>query len=161
MIRARLTAAIAATLLILAAAPGAAQAAELPDVHPDVAYALAAEPGGIATSYNTAEWPELGMKITVPSTTQRTVTALAAVGSCATGYICAYSGASLSGTRLQWSTCGSKSTTALGSVGSIANGRSSGTLQARQGTTVRASAGASSYANVSASYRTAISNVYC
>lgn len=145
-----------ATVVILVATPGIAQAAEAPTVHPEVAYALAAEPGGIATSYTTAEWPDTGATLTV----SRGFTTFA-VGSCPTGYICAYSGASQSATRLQWSTCGSKSTAALPTVGSIANARSAGTLQARQGATLRASAGAGSYANVPVNYRYDITNVYC
>lgn len=122
-------------------------------VHPDVAYALAVEPGGVPMSYSSASWPELGMRIDVPMGR--------AVGTCATGSICAFSTSGLGGTKLSWTTCGSKSTAALSQVGSIGNARSSGTLQARQGATVRASASANSQANVPIAYWPSITNIFC
>jgi hypothetical protein len=149
-----LAAAALALALALAASPLAAHAEEAA-VHPDVAYALAAEPGGVATSYYSAEWPKLGMTLEVAA-----VSAFS-VGTCATGSICAYSEGAMAGVKLSWTTCGSKSTAALDTVGSIANARSTGTLTARQGTTVRATAAANAYANVPLSYRSLITNVYC
>lgn len=143
---------VAAALLVLGAGT-AAVAAEPESFHPDVQYALAAEPGGIATSYTTAVWPALGMSLTV--STNR------AVGACPTGYICAYSGAAQAGTELRWNSCGSKSTAGIGSVGSISNARASGTLQARQGTTVLASAVAGATTTVGAANRLLITNVFC
>lgn len=142
-------------VLVLNVSAGAAATEHREPVHPDVAYALAAEPGGVATSYTTAEWAATGMKLEVPTVTAR------AVGSCATGSICAFSGTGIGGTKLSWSTCGSKSTSALERVGSIANARSSGSLQARQGTTVRASVGSNAYTNVAVGYQTAITNIFC
>ncbi|WP_309102700.1 hypothetical protein [Microbacterium sp.] len=145
----------------LAGTPSAVAATQAPaeDPHPAVKYALAAEPGGIAVTETSGFWPELGMRLNVlPSEPQ--AAAVLAVGDCATGAICAYSAAGQAGVKLTWSSCGSKSTAALGIVGSIANGRS-GTLSARQGTTVRASAGSNSYANVPVSFRASITNVYC
>lgn len=139
---------------LMAAAPMAAVATdEASRVHPDVAYALAVEPGGVAMSYSSAAWPELGMRMDVPVGR--------AVGTCATGSICAFSTSGLGGTKLSWTTCGSKSTAALSQVGSIANARSSGTLQARQATTVRASASANSQANVPIAYWPSITNIFC
>lgn len=131
----------------------AAQAAEEPDVHPDVAFALAAVPGGVVVDWHTAVWPETGMLIEVPGGFS--------VGSCATGAICAYSSAGIAGTKLSWTTCGTKSTAALSTVGSIANARSSGTLRALEGATSRASAAAGTYANVPISYRSLITSVSC
>lgn len=154
MIRTKL-AAVAAAFLLLLGTPSIAHATATDDVHPDVAYALDAEPGGVATGYFTAEWPELGMTLTVPGI-QR-----ASVGNCASGRICAFERAGLTGTMLSWTTCGAKSTAALPAVGSIANARSSGTLVARQGTTTRASASANSSATVPVTYRTAITSVSC
>lgn len=157
MIRTLATLALA---LGLAGSPTAVAAAQAPaeTLHPAVEYALAAEPGGFAVTETSALWPELGMRLDV----LEAGSALGrAVGDCATGSICAYSAAGQAGVKLTWSSCGSKSTSALGTVGSIANGRSSGTLSARQASTVRASAGANSYANVPVSYRSSITNVYC
>lgn len=144
-----------ATVLVLSAAAPAAVADEASDLHPDVEYALANQPGGYATSFGSAVWPALGMELEVVSDYAR------AVGTCATGSICAYSSSGLGGTKLSWTTCGSKSTAALSTVGSIANARTSGTLQARQGATVRASAGANSQANVPVAYWSSITNVFC
>lgn len=146
-------AAVAIAALLALASPVPAHAEDATDVHPDIAYALEAEPGGVATGYGSARWRHLGMEMTVPVTRS--------VGSCPTGYICAYYGASQSGAQLQWSTCGSKSTAALSAVGSIANARASGVLYAREGTTVRASANAGTTANVPVAYRPLITNVYC
>lgn len=130
----------------------AAHATE-PDVHPDVAYALATVPGGVVVDWLTAEWPATGMRIEAQGGFS--------VGSCATGAICAYSSASLAGTKLSWTSCGMKSTAALSSVGSIANARTGGTLRALQGTTSRATAAAGASANVAVSYRALITNVSC
>jgi hypothetical protein len=146
------------TVALVLAAPLAGSADERA-VHPDVAYALAAEPGGVVLSYTAAEWPDLGMRI--DAATSASGVGPQAVGTCATGSICAYSSTGISGTKLSWTTCGSKSTAALAQVGSIANARSSGTLQARQGTTVRASASANAYANVAVAYQASITNVFC
>lgn len=144
-----------AALLTLSTAPAPAARADVMLVHPEVAYALLAEPGGVATSWSTAEWPALDMTLTVSGIGARSV------GSCATGAVCAYSEPGQGGSKLQWTSCGSKSTAALALVGSIANARSSGTLQARQGTTVRASATAGTAATVPIAYRALITNVYC
>jgi hypothetical protein len=147
---------LAASILAIAlvASPLVAHADE-PDVHPAVAYALNAQPGGVATSYYSAEWPKLDMTLDVAWASTF------AVGTCATGTICAYSEGAMAGVKLSWTTCGSKSTAALSTVGSIANARTSGTLTARQSTTVRATAAANSYANVPLSYRSLITSVYC
>lgn len=123
------------------------------DVHPDVAYALSVQPGGVATSYWSAVWVDAGMRLDVPSAR--------AVGTCATGSVCAFSAGALAGTKLSWTTCGSHSTAALAQVGSIANARASGTLQARQATTVRASAGPNAWASVPFTYWTYITSISC
>lgn len=144
-----LLAAVALTATIFAAP--AANASEITPDH-QIEYALKQVPGGYATSDHTAYWPKTGMEMT---------SSLAilpfAVGSCATGSICAYSGYSLTGSKLSWTSCSTFSTAALPSVGSIANARSSGTLRARNGTTVVATAGAGGQANV----WSAVTNVQC
>lgn len=113
-------------------------------LHPDIEYALAQEPGGVVVNDTTVLWPELGMTLQV----QDVGFGIRAVGSCATGRVCAYRSANLTGSMLSWTSCGTFSTSALAGVGSIANARSSGTLQARNGTTVLATAGANGSANV-------------
>ncbi|MDU0367867.1 peptidase inhibitor family I36 protein [Microbacterium sp. KSW4-17] len=114
------------------------------DLHPDIAAALAAIPGGVVVDARHAVWPELDMSVDVPADDDK------AVGSCATGNVCAFSGTGLSGTRVSWSTCG---TYAPGiTVRSIANARSAGYAQARTSAgAVLATAIAGSSANVSGS----------
>lgn len=142
--------ALATTALLTLGAVAPAHADE--GLHPDVVYALDAVPGGVVVDSRNAVWPELGMEITVPSPFLR------AVGSCATGTYCAYSEPNRGGTRLSFSICTVVSTAGLSTVRSIANARSSGTVQARAGSgTVLASAGAGATANVTG----AVSNLRC
>lgn len=145
---------LALTLTMVFGGASVASADEQPEVHPDIAYALQLEPGGVVVDYLTAEWPAAGMRMEAAG-------GLFAVGSCSTGSICAYALAGQAGTKLSWTTCGTKSTAALSTVGSIANARTSGTLTALQGSTARVSVGAGSYANVPLAYRTLISSVSC
>ncbi|MER7446498.1 peptidase inhibitor family I36 protein [Microbacterium sp. NPDC097977] len=110
-------------------------------MHPDVAYALSAVPGGSVIDSHTVVWPDLNMTLSVVVPFSR-----AAVGSCASGQFCAYSGANLSGSKLTWSGCTEVSTAALSKVGSIANARSSGIVRAHSAagvTLASASAGKS------------------
>lgn len=135
-------AALAATLLLVAT-PTATQAST-GELHPDVAYALEALPGGVAISTHEVVWPELGMELTASSRFARSV------GSCATGSYCAYSGSGLGGTRLSFTICTAVSTAPLQTVRSIANARSSGKVQARNAAgQVLATAYANGSANVS------------
>jgi hypothetical protein len=150
VIRKRLALLVAA-LLVAAGALLPAAAATAEPLHPSIRYALAAEPGGVVIDDSTVYWPEIGMTLIVPR-----MSALS-VGPCSTGRICAFQSSNLGGAYLSWASCGTYSTAALPAVGSIANARSSGTLQARNGTTVVASAGANSWANVFAT----VTNVRC
>ncbi|WP_120494701.1 peptidase inhibitor family I36 protein [Microbacterium phyllosphaerae] len=109
--------------LALALVPAAANASD--ELHPDVEYALETVPGGIALSDTEVLWPALGMLLEAEIGPAR------AVGSCATGMYCAFTGSNLSGTRLSFTVCTNVSTAALQNVGSIANGRSSGLVRAR------------------------------
>lgn len=141
----------AVTLAFVAIAAPAAQASTFtPDSQ--IQYALEHEPGGYATSAHSAYWPETGMTMT-----SGLGISTFAVGSCATGAICAYSGYSLTGSKLSWTACATFSTSALPMVRSIANARSSGTLRARNVTTVVATTGPGGQANVS----TTVTNVQC
>lgn len=106
-----------------AATTAATQTAD--DGSSDLDYALETVPGGIALSERHAVWPALGMTLTVGSPMARSV------GSCATGTFCAYSGGGLSGTKLAFTICTNVSTAALRAVGSIANGRVSGKVHAK------------------------------
>jgi hypothetical protein len=154
----RYVVAITAATITLATASTASAATDPTTgivIDDEVAYALEMEPGGYATGEHTAYWPDLSM--TLESSQAHAATPRAAVGSCASGSVCAYSGYGLAGSKLSWTTCGSHPTTALSSVKSIANARSSGTLQARNGTTVVASASAGGQANVTQP----VTNVYC
>jgi hypothetical protein len=138
----------AAVVALAFAAPTVANADEL---NPKIAYALAAVPGGHAVGPMEAVWPSLGMELIVPGVNTRSIT-IESVGSCPTGDTCAFSNSSLGGARLSWSSCGGPySTAALGSVGSIADARSSGSFQALNGSTVVAGTSAGSWTNVSGS----------
>lgn len=140
--------AVAAIALLTLSGPTAAQAAEA-DLHPDVEYAIDAVPGGTVIDEYTVVWPDLDMELSVPSPFAR------AVGSCATGQFCAYSGADGSGTRLSFGVCGVVSTSALPVVASVANARSSGNVQARTSAgAVVGTASAGTRVNVSGSVST-------
>lgn len=104
-------------------------------------------PGGIVIDGNHAVWPELGMTLTVPSRGE--VGLRAAVGACATGQVCAFTGGSVTGAKLSWTTCSTHTIPSSFVTRSIADARSSGSLQARNGSTVLATAPANGWANVS------------
>jgi hypothetical protein len=77
--------------------------------------------------------------------------ARAAVGNCASGKICAYSGSSMTLSKLSFSTCsGANSVAALGAVRSIANARSSGSAYGYNGATKVVTVSADSYKNTTA-----------
>jgi hypothetical protein len=78
------------------------------------------------------------------------------VGSCATGAVCAFSGLNGGGSQLSWSTCSTFTISAF-TVRSIADAHSTGYLQARNGSTVVATA----YAGASANVYAAVTNVRC
>jgi len=116
------------------------------DVDPQVARMLEEVPGGVLVDAKHAVWPELHMELIVPSSASSL--ARAAVGSCATGLICLYDGYSLSGTKLTFGTCGISTVPSSFATRSLANARSSGYTQARNGTTVLATASAGGWTNV-------------
>jgi hypothetical protein len=141
----------AAGVLALMALGAGAPPAAADDLSPELSYALAAVPGGEVVDAGTAYWPDLGMTLTVPSpdATSRSSRIAGAIGSCPNGSVCAFKGSGLTGARLSWTTCTTHSTAALGSPPrSIADARSTGYLQARNGTTVVATAFAQSWNNV-------------
>lgn len=91
-------------------------------------------PGGVQTAPNEITWGSGETILTL--TSDETATAASrgdtlsrSVGSCSTGYYCAFSGNNLSGSKLSFSLCNTThSTAALGGVRSIANARSFGTV---------------------------------
>lgn len=123
------------------------------DLDPRIEYALDAQPGGIVTNPHTVQWPQLGMRLDIPSG----VAPFGLSSKCPSGSICAFQSANEGGARLSWGACGTFSTTALATVGSIANARSVGTVQARSGTAVVASTSAGNFANVFG----AVDNIRC
>lgn len=122
-------------------------------VDPKIAAVMTEVPGGVVVDYHHAVWPALDMAMAVPILNG--VTAYS-VGSCATGKVCAYDQTALTGASLTWGTCSSFTISAF-TVRSIADARTSGYVQARYGTTVRATAAAGAWANVSGS----VDNVRC
>lgn len=134
--------------LVLGASPAHADTAQ-PEVAPEIASALERVPGGVVIDYWTAEWPAQEMRLEVPNMSNaRSSAAARAVGTCATGRICAFGGYATAGAKLSWTGCGPYSTSAIGTVRSIANARSSGTMYARNGAAVTAYTGAGTWTNV-------------
>ncbi len=160
----RLTMLAAAGVLALALfAPTSAIAAhadETSELQARVDAVLAEFPGGTQTAPNEIIWDGGTVMLTLEADEELITTK--AVGSCATGYYCAYSGYNLSGSRLSLSACNTtQSTSALSIVRSIANARSSGYVQGKNsGGTVLAtvSAGGSlAYASTSITQLTCVS----
>lgn len=140
--------AVTAIALLMLSGTSAAQAAD-GELHPDVEYAIDAVPGGTVVDPYTVVWRDLDMQLSVPSPFAR------AVGTCADGQFCAYSGPGGSGTRLSFGACGIVSTAALPVVASVANARSSGKVQARTGAgTVVGTAAAGTRVDVSGAVST-------
>jgi len=88
---------VVAALVGPAASGGADEAATR--VHPDIAYALRAVPGGTQIDEETVVWPHLDMRLDVVDARAR------AVGSCATGAHCAYRNSGMGGSKLTWTSC--------------------------------------------------------
>ena len=126
-----LAAAGALALALLAPASAiAAHADDTSELQARVDAVLAEFPGGTQTAPNEIIWGD-GAVILTLAADEGLITAKA-VGSCATGYYCAYSGYNLSGSKLSLSTCNTtQSTSALSIVRSIANARSSGYVQGK------------------------------
>lgn len=154
----RLTVAAAVAAVILTAVPALSASATDTAVDPQISAALEAVPGGEVVDYYTAYWPEEEMTLTVPGTSAHDASARSAIGTCPNGSVCVFSASGLGGSRLSWTSCTVHSTAALGvPVRSIADARSTGYLQARNGTTVVATAYAQSWNDVSP----ASTNVRC
>lgn len=110
----------------LGAAPVSAASSGSSYVESQIRYALSAIPGGERTAYDTVEWERGDVVLTVSNSP-----ASKAVGTCATGAFCAFSGFSLAGSRLSFTTCTTHSTAQLSAVHSIANAKAANDVQAR------------------------------
>ncbi|GAA5200158.1 peptidase inhibitor family I36 protein [Microbacterium jejuense] len=131
----------ALSLLIGTVAFSASPAAAVTDTTQDQVDAVISEYGGVQTAPNEVSWDDGAVVLTVaPEDSARFgdarssgVTAFS-VGSCPSGYFCAYSGVSYTGSRLTFSACTTgNSVAALGTVRSLANSRGTGTVRAYDG----------------------------
>lgn len=148
-----LAAALLGLVISLGASPANAAVGD-PEVDPLVAAVLEEVPGGVLIDATHAVWPELGMELSVPSASRITARS---VGSCATGKICAYNASSLGGGSLTFATCSVSAVPSSFTVKSVANARSTGSVQVRNGTTVLTTVNAGTWGNVSGS----VTNLRC
>ncbi len=125
------------------------------DVDPQIAAVMAEVPGGVLVDSHHAVWPGIDMELVVPDSSG--VAARSAVGSCANGQVCVYTGSSLGGSILSWGTCGYHAIPSSFTAKSVADARGSGSAQARSGSTVVATAPAGGWANIYG----AVNNVLC
>jgi hypothetical protein len=158
MIRPRsLIAVVIGMLLVIGAtSPVAASAGGDDDVAPEIVQMMTEVPGGVLVDGNHAVWPRLDMELEVPTASQRSLSA-SSVGPCPSDRICLFSGYSLGGTMLSFGTCGIHTVPSTFSARSLAHARATGYTQARNGTTVIATAYAGGWANI---YSTA-TNIRC
>jgi len=144
--RAVLSALILAALLG-ASVPAAASASSPEEIDPQIAQMLEEIPGGVLISGHHAVWPALDMEVTAPQAVHGF--AARAVGGCATGRVCVYSGSALTGVAVSWGTCGVLSVPGGFVVRSLADARTSGYAQARNSAgSVLATASAGGWVNV-------------
>ena len=135
MMKAMGVGAIVLVLMGLGASPAVSDPTGSDTLQTQIDDVLAHYPGGIQISPTTISWEDGAILLTFPAPYGR------AIGSCATGSYCAFSGSSYSGTRLAFTGCSatttSNSLSSLGSsVRSVANARTSGTVRAMDGATV-------------------------
>lgn len=149
-----LAAALLGLVMTLGAAPAMAAGQEDREVDPQVAAMLEEVPGGVVIDATHAVWPELDMELTVRA---ESGVAARSVGSCATGKICAYNATSLGGSALSFGSCGVSAVPSSFTVKSVANARSTGSVQARNGTTVLKTVYAGSWSNVTGT----VTNLRC
>lgn len=139
----RLTALALTTIALFIGAVVAATPADAAtsDVQTQINQVIA-EHGGTQTAWNQVSWDEGAIVLTVVAEAGPGIQAQA-IGPCATGKYCVYSGAGYTGSNLTYSTCTTgNSVSALPQVRSIANSRSTGTVRAYNGTTVVATVNA-------------------
>jgi len=117
------------------ALPAVAAPAPATTVQQQIDDVMVRYPGGVQVSETTVSWEDGAILLTLASPTGR------AIGSCATGSYCAFSATNYGGTRLAFTGCSatttSNSLSALGgTVRSVANARTSGTVRAMNGTVI-------------------------
>lgn len=92
------------------------------------------EHGGVQSGWNEVTWDDGAVVLTIEP---RGGFAPFAVGTCATGTYCVYSGPNRTGSKIAFSTCANHSVSPLGGpVRSMANARSSGSVVAKNSSTV-------------------------
>lgn len=155
-LRASIAIALGVLLAVVTVSPASALDDGAGDVAPEIAQMLADVPGGVLLDENHAVWPALDMEMAVPAASPRSFSA-SSVGPCASGRICLFTSYSLGGTMLAFTTCGVHAIPSTFAARSLAHARSSGYTQARNGTTVLATAYVGGWANI---YGTA-TNVRC
>ncbi|MDF2559593.1 MAG: hypothetical protein K0R99_1039 [Microbacterium sp.] len=141
-------------VLVMGAAPATAAAEDDREVDPLVAAVLEEVPGGVLIDGRHAVWPKLDMELAVPAASGM---ASLSVGSCTTGRICAYNSTSLGGGSLSFGTCGVHTIPSSFPVKSVANARSIGSVQARNGSTILKTVAAGTWSNVSGT----VTNLRC
>jgi hypothetical protein len=149
-----LAAIILGMVVTLGATPAMAAESGDREVDPAVAAMLEEVPGGIVVDATRAVWPELGMELQV---TAKSSISARTVGGCATGKTCAFSLASLGGNILSFSSCSVNAVPASFVTRSAANARTSGYMQARNGSSVLATISAGNWSNVSGT----VTNLRC
>lgn len=125
--------AIVGALALVLGAPLAAHANELgaesTALQERVEAILDQYPGGTQIAENEIAWDGGAVILTLEASGGITPMA---VGSCATGSYCAYSGYNLTGSKLSFSSCGAPQPVGvLGTVRSIANARTAGAIEAQ------------------------------
>ncbi|RQP09141.1 MAG: hypothetical protein EAS51_12550 [Microbacteriaceae bacterium] len=90
---------------------------------------LAEYPGGVQIAANEIAWDEGAVVLTLDA--PGSAFGVLDVGSCTAGHYCAYNGYSLSGSKLSFSSCATPQPTGIiGTVRSVANARTSGSVYA-------------------------------
>lgn len=150
MKRTPIIALLAAGMALAIAAPTSANP---PTMQDRIDYVIATHPGGVQIDWNEVAWENGDVTLTL--STEETSASRAAVGSCASANYCIYSGSNMLGSRVTFSSCGPHRVNMLGApVRSIANARSSGSVQAKNGSTVVKTVSAGAYSNLTATTTT-------
>lgn len=149
-------AALVGLVLVLTGVPIAASAAADPEeVDPLAARLLEEVPGGELVAPGHIVWSDLDMEFVAAAGASKA--SARSVGSCATGRICAYTAYNLSGSMLSWGSCTTTTIPSTFVTRSVANARTSGYAQVRNGSTVLATV----YANGSANIYASANNIRC
>ncbi|MFC6356340.1 hypothetical protein [Luethyella okanaganae] len=131
---------VAALTAVLVLGGATAAYAETDPMQEKVDQVLADYPGGVQTAYDTVEWDGGAVELTIvlegsfSPFSAFSPSSPSSIGECATGSYCAFAGFSYTGSRLSFTSCpGGGGVSALGTVRSVANARSTGTVTALNG----------------------------